>query len=139
MNRNGALALGTVATIAATLLWHGPGGAGARVSASLDREVRAMLDHYEMQAVAAHVEHAPLTRRILLSGPADDFQRSEIKRMTEQLPGIANARWINGADPGRQLPLLAEAIVLALASFAAGVVLAYVAALRRRAKEDLLA
>ena len=80
----------------------------------------------------------PLTRRIVLDGPADDFQRSEIKRMSEELPGIATAHWTGFADRDRQLPLLAEVALMVLACFAAGVILAYVAALRRRSKEALL-
>ena len=137
MKRNGALALGLAATLAATALWHGPSGAGERFAVAVDREVRFMLDHYEMQAVAGRIERGPLTRRVLLSGPADDFQRGEIKRMTETLPGVATTQWEGGAG-ARQLPLLAEAALMALACFAAGVVLAYIAALRRRAREALL-
>jgi len=138
MNRNRALALGLGATLVATLLWHGPGGAGERLGASLVHRERAMLDHYEMQAIAARIQHDPLSRRIILSGPADDFQRSEMVRMSEQLPGISTAHWVGTRDRVRQLPLLAEVLLMALASFAAGAVLAYVAALRRRSREALL-
>ncbi len=138
MKRKPALALGVAATLAASLLWHGPGGAGGRLGKSIDHEVRAMLDHYEMQMVSSHIQHDPLTRRIVLDGPADDFQRAEIKRMSEELPGIATAHWTGFVDRTRQLPLLAEVGLMALACFAAGVILAYVAALRRRSKEALL-
>ena len=137
MKRNSALGIGLAATLAATALWHGPGGAGARLGKLLDHDSRAMLDHYEMQAVGARIQHDPLTRRIVLDGPADDFQRGEIKRMTESLPGVATAHWTGSGDRTRQLPLLAEVALMALACFAAGVVLAYVAALRRRSKEPL--
>ena len=137
MKRNTGLGIGLAASLAATALWHGPGGAGARLSNLLDHDVRAMLDHYEMQAVGARIQHDPLTRRIILDGPADDFQRGEIKRMTETLPGVATAHWTGSGDRTRQLPLLAEVALMALACFAAGAVLAYVAALRRRSKEAL--
>jgi len=30
---------------------------------------------------------------VVLSGPADDFQRREIKRMIETQPGVAEAAW----------------------------------------------
>lgn len=135
MKRNTALAIGVAATLAATFLWHGPAGAGERFAGSIDRQVRAMLDHYEMQAIAARTQRAPLTRRIMLAGPADDFQRDEIKRMSLELPGIAGAHWAGRRAPPRTLPLLAEVMLMALASFATGVVLAYIAALRRRARE----
>ena len=138
MKRNPALGLGVLATLVASLLWHGPSGAGDRLGKSLDHEVRAMLDHYEMHMVGARIQHDPLSRRIVLDGPADDFQRSEIKRMSKELPGVATARWTGFVDLDRQLPLLAEVVLMALACFAAGVILAYVAALRRRSKEALL-
>jgi hypothetical protein len=139
MKRNPALAIGIAATLASAWLWHGPGGAGDRLTGQLNHDVRAMLDHYEMQAVSAAVERRPLSRRIALAGPADDFQRAEIKRMSEALPGVASARWARKAAPAWTLPLLAEVMLMALASFAVGVILAYVAALRRRAREAIFA
>jgi hypothetical protein len=139
MNRNRSLALGIVATLAATWLWHGPGGAGDRLTAMTSHEVRAMLDHYEMQQVGVAVEHAPLTRRILLSGPADEFQHGEIVRRSEEIPGVREATWRGSEGGSRPLPLLAEAMLTALVAFAAGVILAYITALRRRAREAILA
>ena len=135
MNRNSALAIGVAASLAATLLWHGPGGAGERFAGSIDRTIRATLDHYEMQLVAARIQRDPLTRRLLLNGPADDFQRSEIKRISLEVPGVTAAYWAGPRNPPRALPLLAEAMLMALVCFAIGVVLAYIAALRRRARE----
>ena len=139
MKPTAALAIGLAASLAATAAWHGPGGAGTRLGTTLDREVRSILDHYEMQAIGARIQHDPLTRRIILDGPADAFQRAEIIRMSETLPGVATAHWTGTGDRTRQLPLLAEAMLLALTSFAAGAVLAYIAALRRRSKQALLA
>lgn len=139
MKRNPALALGVVATLAATLLWHGPGGAGARFEQSINRAERAMLDHAEMQAVDGRLQVAPLTRRMILKGPGDDFQRSELVRLSEDIPGVAHAKWVDSRNDGRQPPLLVEIAAMALACFAAGVIIAYVAALRRRAKDAHLA
>ena len=135
MNRNQALGLGIAATLAASLLWHGPGGAGARLGKLLDHETRIMLDNYEMQFIGARIQHDPLTRRMVLDGPADNFQRAEIKRMTETLPGVATAHWTGSGDRTRQSPVLLEVAIMALACFAAGAILAYVAALRRRSKD----
>ncbi|MEO5578038.1 MAG: hypothetical protein ABIR25_03170 [Sphingomicrobium sp.] len=135
MKRNTALVTGLVATLAATFLWHGPGGAGARFAGSIDRTMRATLDHYEMPSVAARLQRDPLTRRLMLEGPADDFQRGEIKRIALDVPGVATAHWAGPRNPPRALPLLAEAMLMALACFAIGVVLAYIAALRRRSRE----
>ena len=135
MNRYNALALGVAATLAASFLWHGPGGAGERLAGSIDRTMRATLDYYEMQPVAARIQRDPLTRRLMLEGPADDFQRSEIKRISLDVPGVASAYWAGPRDPSRALPLLAEVMLMALACFAIGVVFAYIAALRRRSRE----
>ena len=93
MNRTSILALGIAAVVAVTWIWHGPLGAGDRFAAGVDHRARTMLDHYEMVHVEARMERGPLTRRVVLSGPADDFQRREIKRMVEAQPGVGEAAW----------------------------------------------
>jgi len=93
VNRASTLLLGILAVIGVTWLWHGPLGAGERLAGGVDRRARTMLDQYEMVHVRAHMERGPLTRRVILSGPADDFQRSEIKRMVEAQPGVEEATW----------------------------------------------
>ncbi len=93
MNRTSILAIGVAAVIFAAWLWHGPLGAGERFAAGVDDRARTMLDHYEMNHVQAWMERGPLTRRVILSGPADDFQRREIKRMVEAQPGVGEAVW----------------------------------------------
>ena len=46
-----------------------------------------------MTQVTARLQRDPLTRRLILSGPADDFQRGELVRRMEALPGIGEATW----------------------------------------------
>jgi len=135
MKRNRALAIGVAATLAASFLWHAPGGAGERFAGTIERTMRSTLDHYEMQSVSARLQRSPLTRRLLLDGPADAFQRSEITRIALEVPGLGSAHWPGPRKPPRALPLLAEVMLMALAAFAIGVVLAYIAALRRRSRE----
>ena len=113
---------------------HGP-AAPASGLLRLSATVRVMLDNYEMQAVRAEVHRGPLDRSVLLAGPADDFQRGEIKRMSETLPGVAAAQWIDSPVRGRPFPLLAEVTLMSLACFAAGLVMAYLVALRLRARD----
>ena len=134
MRRNFALAAGIASTLAATWLWHGPGGAAGRFETSVERTMRVTLDHYEMPGIAAQLDGRPLTRQLRLAGRADDFQRGEISRIAREVPGVAGAHW-SGQSVARAFPLLAEVMAMALASFAAGVVIAYIAALRRRARE----
>lgn len=93
MNRRTILALGIATVIGATWLWHGPLGAGERLASGIEAQARTMLDNFEMVHVKAEIERGPLTRRVILSGPADDFQRREIKRLVEAQPSVAEARW----------------------------------------------
>lgn len=93
MTRTAILAIGIAAVIGLTWIWHGPLGAGDRLAARVDARARTMLDHYEMTHVDARMERGPLARRVILSGPADGFQRREIKRMVETQPGVAEAAW----------------------------------------------
>lgn len=93
MNRISVLALGIAASVGATWFWHGPLGAGDRLAARVEAAARAQLDHDEMVRVQGRFERDPLTRRLILSGPADDFQRGEIKRRMELIPGVREAQW----------------------------------------------
>lgn len=136
MKRNPALALGVLATLAAAAMWHGPGGAAARFTTTAERTMRITLDHYEMPGVGVRMQRGPLTRILRFDGPADDFQRGEILRIGREVPGVADTAWAGRPAP-RALPLLAEAMLMALACFAIGAVLAYVAALRRRARDAI--
>ena len=129
-SRNLALAAGFAAAIAAAALWHGPLGAAGQFSRSVEAEARRLLVYYELPQVRAQLDRRPLSRTINLSGPADDFQRSELVRIMGELPGVSNARW---SRQGRTVPLFAEAALLAAAGFALGLALAYLVALRRRA------
>lgn len=136
MKRNPALALGVAATLAAAALWHGPGGAANRFATTAERTMRLTLDHYEMPAVKARLVRMPLTRQLRFYGPADDFQRAEIARIGREVPGVSSTVWTD-RPASRPFSLIAEVMAMALACFAIGAVLAYIAALRRRARDDI--
>ena len=93
MNRAAIFIAGIAATLGATALWHGPLGAAERFATRVDKIARATLIHYEMPAVSARLERGPLARRMILSGPADSFQRSELVRIMGQVPGVNDVRW----------------------------------------------
>ena len=93
MNRTLIFLSGAAATIAASALWHGPLGGGERLAIRAEKIARATLDYYEMSAVSARLARHPLSRVIILSGPADDFQRSELLRIMRQVPGVNEVRW----------------------------------------------
>lgn len=133
-----AVFAGIAATFAFAALWHGPlGNAGARVMVENETLVRLNLDHYEMDFVDGWMEREPLTRRVWLTGPADDFQRSELVRILEGLPNVSDVQWWReDQDKVRAeivLPLVVEAELAALTSFAFGFILTYLVARRRRA------
>jgi hypothetical protein len=93
MNRAVILSVGLGSIIAMTWLWHGPLGAGERFAARIESAARAQLDRDEMVHVQARMERAPLVRRLIITGPADDFQRREIKRRLEAQAGVGEAVW----------------------------------------------
>jgi hypothetical protein len=127
--RTVALAIGVAAAIAAAALWHGPLGAADQFSARIERGARQALDYYEMTKVTARLQRAPLSRRLILTGPADDFQHSELVRLLGQLPGVNSVSWSNSRAG---LPLIAESALLAIVGFLLGLGLAYLYELHRR-------
>ena len=124
-----ALAAGIAVSIAAAALWHGPLGAADRFTARVERGARQALDYYEMTKITAHLHRAPLARTLILSGPADDFQTSELVRLLDQLPGVSRTSWTDRAGGP---PLIAEAAGVSILSFLFGLLLAYLVELRRR-------
>lgn len=93
MNRPLTILAGALASIGAAFLFHGPLGTAQRFEAGIEEEARAVLDYYEMTGVRAEFEQGPLRRTIILSGPADEFQRGELVRVMNDIPGVAAARW----------------------------------------------
>ncbi|WP_294124231.1 hypothetical protein [Sphingomonas sp.] len=105
MNRRMIVLLGIAATVGFTGLWHGQLGAGDRLAAVSEASARRTLDYYELPMVQAHMQRGPLSRRLILSGPADDFQRAELVRILDETPGVLEVRWDPGSLPqeGRQV------------------------------------
>ncbi|MBA2771595.1 MAG: hypothetical protein M3428_02070 [Pseudomonadota bacterium] len=126
------LAAGAVPMLGAALLWHGPLGGADRLARPVDRIAREALIHYEMPQVQARLQRGPVTRKMLLSGPADDFQRREIVRMMSEIPGVSAASWSRGGG----LPLIVEGAVVGLVGYLLGCLLAYAASLHRRNSQE---
>jgi hypothetical protein len=119
---------GAVIALGLALIWHGPLGGADRFAGRVERTARQALDYYEMARIQAHIDRGPLTRRLVLSGPADDFQHSELARLLSQLPGVSRATWTSGGG----IPLIVEGAAVTLAGFLIGLLLAYLVELRRR-------
>ena len=93
MSRRQILLIGIAAVLATTALWHGPLGAGEKLARQAEASARSTLDHYELPMIQAHLQRGPLARRLILSGPADDFQRVELVRILDETPGVLEVRW----------------------------------------------
>ena len=87
------LGIGAVLSLAIALAWHGPGGAAERLARSIERSARTTLVTYEMPAVTARLDRAPLERTLILSGPGNDFQQRELVRIMDEIPGVAAVEW----------------------------------------------
>lgn len=127
--RNVAVGIGVVLALVLALLWHGPLGGAARFDASVQHGIDNTLTYYEMTQVHGHLHRNPLTRTVLLSGNADDFQRSELVRLLDQVPGVGSASW---SSQSKGIPLIVEGEAVALVGFLFGLLLAYLFELRRR-------
>jgi hypothetical protein len=127
--RYAKLGIGAAFAIGLAALWHGPLGAAQRFSSQVERDARATLVHYEMNQITAHLHHGPLTRHLILGGPADDFQRTELVRTMDTLPGVSGTSW-SASDSGP--PLIVEAAGVAILGFLFGLFLAYLVELHRR-------
>ena len=128
-----SLAVGIAASLLVAWIWHGPLGTSERFVSSVESKTRRVLVDWEMPSVRAVVARDPVKRTLILSGPADDFQRAELVRILNYVPGVGNVRWVNSPRTFT-LPLLAEAELAALISFGIGLVLAYLLELRRRSR-----
>ena len=126
-----ALLLGVGVTLLFAWLWHGPVGNGDRFASNVERQTRQVLIDFEMAPVQAVIERSPLSRTLALSGPADDFQRTELVRILNEVPGVATVHWAN-SPAGFTLPMLLEVELAALVSFSLGLLMAYLLELRRR-------
>jgi len=125
------VAAGAVLVLALGALWHGPLGAGERLASTVDRTSRQVLIDWEMPQVRAHLDRGPLRRTLTLSGQADDFQRIELVRIMDDVPGVGSVRWSDMKAPFA-LPLIVEAELAALVCFSLGILLSYLLELRRR-------
>jgi hypothetical protein len=97
VKRSRILLLGALLTVAVAELFHVPLGAAAELEASIEAKARRTLVYYEMPRIQAELEAKPLSRRLILSGPADDFQRRALVELLGQVPGVNEVRWAPGS------------------------------------------
>jgi hypothetical protein len=124
------LGIGIIACFALVALWHWPLGGADLFATKAQRGIRQTLAYLEMTQVKAELHRNPLTRHVRLSGPADDFQQSELVRYMDQVPGVESASWSPSDSPGA--PLIIEGMAVSLVGFLFGLLLAYLVELHRR-------
>ena len=122
-----ALLSGVIVSIGAAALWHSY--ASGPFVASVERTTRQALAYYELTQIDARLQRGPLTRDLLLSGRADDWQRGELARVLSQVPGVGTARWSRNR---LGVPMIVEALGAALAGFLLGLLFAYFLEWHRR-------
>lgn len=122
------MAAGLACALVLAAIWHGPLGGAERFRTKVDGDIHQMLVHYEMTQVTAHLHQHPLTRRVMLSGPADDFQHEALISYIDTIPGVASTTW---SDRGGT-PLIVEGLIASLVGYLLGLLLAYLLELRRR-------
>jgi hypothetical protein len=86
---------GAAIALTGAAVWHGPLGAGDRLAGRIEKDARTTLDHFELQPVSARLDRSPLRRRLVLSGPGDDFQQRELVRIMDEIPGVSAVQWAN--------------------------------------------
>ena len=123
-----ALIVGVLLAVGVAAAWHGPLGAADSFAAKVERTVREALVNNEIPEVSGHLHRDPLSRRVMLSGPADDFQRREVVKLMHVVPGVESASWSGGEGP----PLIVEGAGAAVLGFLLGLLVAYLVELRRR-------
>lgn len=131
-----SIPFGGVAVLILTALWHGPLGTADRFQTQVEAAVRFTLVDWEMSQVQGRLEQGLLSRTIVLSGPADDFQRRELAAIIGAVPGVSDARWTERPRSSFGLPLLAEVELWSLAGFGLGLLLAWFIEMRRRARAE---
>jgi hypothetical protein len=127
------LIIAALLALGASALWYGPLGGAERFAKVVEGDARDALKDLEMTRVTTSLHRRPLTRRLILSKPADlmldDFQTSELVRLMSQIRGVSGATWAKN-DSG--LPLIAEGGLAAIGGFLVGLFLAYLLELHRR-------
>ena len=105
------LLIGLAVALVVGWVVHGPLGRGEAFVDTLDAGVQQALRQDPVAGVTAHVQRDPLARTVILSGPADEFQRTGrlsaqdrgdptgavpgINGRMLRVPGIGRVEWTN--------------------------------------------
>jgi OOP family OmpA-OmpF porin len=99
MSRWLKLLIGGFAALAAGAISHGPLGRGEAFVAMLEAKANEEVRRSGLPGVQVRMERSPLSRRAVLTGNANDFQREGMGQLpgindrVSQVPGISGIRW----------------------------------------------
>ena len=131
--------IGLAAALLAGWVSHGPLGQGEAFIDRLEARAKAEIQEAAVPGVEIRFLRTKLRREVLLSGPANDFQREGqglypgLNDRILALPGVAGLRWPDGqARGGARLPLIAEILLLVYAAYLLGLAIARLLFRRRR-------
>jgi len=108
------IVIGLAATVVMGWVYHAPLGNGEAFVGGLEAQARAKVAAAELPGIAVSAARQPMSRTMILSGPADQFQREGMGEMpgltgrVEAVEGVAAVRWADEGKGSRGLPLFAE-------------------------------
>lgn len=96
--------IGLAATVASAALFHGPAGYGERALAGLEAQVRPVVIRQEVESVSAAFEREPMSRALVFTGRANDFQRERFVELVQEqnIRGIASIGWNPATPPSKE-------------------------------------
>ena len=109
MSRPVKFLIGLFATLLMGWIYHGPLGQGEALIDRLEGQAKAAVAATEVPGVEVHMVRDPLTRRAVLSGPADQFQREGrgslkgIDDVVREIEGVSDLQWSNPPSPPKGL------------------------------------
>jgi len=99
MSRWLKLLIGLSAALLAGLISHGPLGRGEAFLGTIEARVNEEIRKAALPGVTAHLGRGPLSREVVLTGNANDFQREGMGQLPgindriRAIPGISGLRW----------------------------------------------
>jgi hypothetical protein len=93
--------IGLLAVAAMGWLSHGPLGNGEALVSALEARARAVVVASQVSGVDARMQRDPMSREVVLSGPANDYQREGMGQFPglndriREIEGISSLRWAN--------------------------------------------
>lgn len=123
--------IGLAAILVIGWAYQGPLGQGERFINGLEGAAREAVAGAELPGIKVELGRHPLSRKAMLSGPANDYQREgmgEYPGLTDRvaaIDGISGVQWTDEADIRKGMPLLLEFLLVMVLAYLIGLGLAW--------------